>query len=342
MQTPPSLQAGDKIAIIATARKISQQELQPAVEMLRKWGFDPVYGRNLFRENHQFSGTDQERAEDLQWALDDENIKAVLCARGGYGSVRIIDSIDFSKFQLKPKWVIGYSDVCVLHSHIHQVLYIETLHAIMPVNFPKDGTENQSLITFKKALHNENIKYTTTAHPLNRNGNAEGIIVGGNLSILYSLSGTTSDINTDGKILFIEDLDEYLYHIDRMMMNLKRNGKLAKLAALIVGGMTDMNDNTVPYGKTAEEIISDAVAEYSYPVCFQFPAGHQDDNRALILGREIILKIGENVELEFVDPKKKKKDIFSTLKKSYGFILIITALFVFIYTVIKFINYLLG
>ncbi len=342
MQTPPSLKTGDKIAIISTARKISQEELKPAIEKFRKWGFDAVYGRNLFRENHQFAGSDQERTEDLQWALDDENIKAVICARGGYGTVRIIDNIDFSKFQLNPKWVIGYSDVTVLHSHIQKQLGIETIHATMPVNFPKDGSENETLTSLKNALNNNNIQYTINSHPLNRIGNAEGVLVGGNLSILYSLIGTASDIDTDGKILLIEDLDEYLYHIDRMMMNLKRNGKLANLAGLIVGGMSEMKDNTVPYGKTAEEIISATVSEYSYPVCYHFPAGHQDDNRALILGRKLMLNIGETVELQFADSDENNKNKFSVLKKSYVSIIMICVLFVFIYAVIKLITYLLG
>lgn len=342
MQTPTSLKTGDKIAIISTARKISQEEIKPAIEMFRKWGFDAVYGRNLFRENHQFAGSDLERTEDLQWALDDENIKAVICARGGYGTVRIIDNIDFSKFQQNPKWIIGYSDVTVLHSHIQKQLGIETLHATMPINFPKDGSENEALTSLKNALHNNNIQYTINSHPLNRLGNAEGVLVGGNLSILYSLIGTASDINTDGKILFIEDLDEYLYHIDRMMMNLKRNGKLANLVGLIIGGMSEMNDNTVPYGKTAEEIISATVSEYSYPVCFQFPAGHQDDNRALILGRKIILNVGETVELQFTESKENTNEMFSALKKSSGFIIMICALFSFIYAAIKLIKYLLG
>jgi len=342
MQTPTSLKTGDKIAIISTARKISQEELKLAIEMFRKWGFDAVYGRNLFRENHQFAGSDQERTEDLQWALDDENIKAVICARGGYGTVRIIDNIDFSKFQQNPKWIIGYSDVTVLHSHIQKQLGIETIHATMPINFPKDGNENETLTSLKNALHNNNIQYTINSHPLNRIGNAEGILVGGNLSILYSLIGTASDINTDGKILFIEDLDEYLYHIDRMMMNLKRNGKLANLAGLIIGGMSEMNDNTIPFGKTAEEIISASVAEYSYPVCFHFPAGHQDDNRALILGRKIILNVGETVELQFTESKENTNKMFSALKKSSGFIIMICALFSFIYAAIKLIKYLLG
>jgi len=341
MQTPSFLQHGDKIAIIATARKISQEELKPAVEIFRKWGFDVVYGRYLLREDNQFAGNDQERAEDLQWALDDENIKAIICARGGYGTVRIIDKIDLTKFSEKPKWIIGYSDVTVLHSHIHNLLGVETLHATMPINFPTDGMENEALISLKKALNNENIQYTFDCHPLNRKGNAEGILVGGNLSILYSLIGTDSDIDTDGKILFIEDLDEYLYHIDRMMMNLKRSGKLANLAGLVVGGMSDMKDNTVAFGKTAEEIISEAVADYSYPVCFQFPSGHQQDNRTLILGRKAILNVGEAVELQFVASNENAKGIFSVLKKSFIAILMITVLFAFIYAIIKLINYLL-
>ena len=342
MITPPSLKAGDKIAIIATARKISKEELQPAIEMLAKWGFEVVLGKNLFGENHQFSGSDQERTEDLQYSLDDNNIKAIICARGGYGSVRIIDKLDFSRFLQHPKWIIRYSDITVLHSHIHQLFGIETLHAIMPVNFPKNGIENQSLISLRQALLNNKINYSLSAHPLNRVGKAEGIVVGGNLSILYSLSGTASSIDTDGKILFIEDLDEYLYHIDRMMINLKRSGKLANLAGLIVGGMSDMNDNTIPYGRTAEEIISEAVADYMYPVCFQFPAGHQEDNRALILGRKAILTVNETVELEFENPLEETNKTFSSIKKSFGFIIMITALFVFIYAIIKWINYLFG
>jgi muramoyltetrapeptide carboxypeptidase len=299
MQTPPPLKPGDKIAFISTARKISPEELITAVDYFYKWGFEVVYGKNLLKEENQFAGSDKERAEDLQWALDDVNIKAVICARGGYGTVRIIDRIDFSRFASKPKWIIGYSDITVLHEHIHTNFGIESLHATMPVNFPTDGNENEALISLKKAILSEKLHYKIPSYPLNRSGIASGILVGGNLSILYSLIGSPSDMNTDGKILFIEDLDEYLYHIDRMMMNLKRNGKLAKLAGLIVGGMSEMKDNTVPYGKTAEEIIADAVTEYHYPVCFQFPCGHQQDNRALIIGRRAQLKVDEIVELEF-------------------------------------------
>lgn len=344
MQSPPKLSPGDKIAIIATARKISPDEIKAAVDILQKWGFETVFGRNLFREYYQFAGTDKERTGDLQWAFDDESVKAVLCARGGYGSVKIIDNIDFTKFIQKPKWIIGYSDVTVLHSHISKNYKIETLHATMPISFPQNGEENSALITLKKALTDEPIKYSFPGHPLNRTGDAQGVLTGGNLSILYSLSGTESDINTDGKIIFIEDLDEYLYHIDRMMMNMKRSGKLANLAGLIVGGMSDMNDNTVPYGKTAEEIVSDAVAEYNYPVCFQFPAGHiADNNNALIMGRNAKLSVQEQqVRIEFDESPDTDKGIMTVLKKLKGVIFAIIGMFGFIYILLKLINYLFG
>jgi muramoyltetrapeptide carboxypeptidase len=343
MQTPPKLIHGDKIAIIATARKISQIEIKPAVELLNKWGFETVFGRNLFREYNQFAGTDKERAEDLQWALDDENIKAILIARGGYGTVKIIDTIDFANFVQKPKWIIGYSDVSVLHLHIHKNFSIETLHATMPINFPENGTENKSLASLKKAINEESLTYSFPSQPLNREGETEGILIGGNLSIIYSLAATNSDINTDGKILFIEDLDEYLYHIDRMMTNLKRSGKLANLAGLIVGGMTEMNDNTVPYGKTAEEIVAEAVAEYSYPVCFQFSAGHIAENNALILGRNVKLVVAKHeCILDFDKSQDSDKSIKTLFKLSKGIILAISGFFIFIYILLKLINYLLS
>ncbi|MCX6296238.1 MAG: LD-carboxypeptidase [Bacteroidetes bacterium] len=287
---PPILKKGDKIAIIASARKISMSEVQSAIAILKSWGLEVVLGKNLFNTDNQFSGTDEERAADLQMALDDASVKAVISARGGYGTVRIIDKIDFSKFKKQPKWVIGYSDITVLHSHIH-TFGIETLHATMPINFSKN---EEALETLRKNLFGEKLRYELESHPLNRNGFAEAEIVGGNLSLLYALTGSCSDIDTKGKILFIEDLDEYLYHIDRMMMNLKRSGKLNHLGGLVVGGMMDMKDNPIPFGKTAEEIIKDAVKEYDYPVCFNFPAGHIDRNLALVFGRKMKLDVGEN------------------------------------------------
>ncbi len=291
--TPPYLKPGDKIGIVSTARKISREELQPAVECFEKEGFEIVFGKNLFKELNQFSGTDDERAEDFQLMMDDSEIKAILCARGGYGTVRIIDKLDFTAFRKNPKWICGFSDVTVLHSHIWQNFGIETIHSIMPVQLKKLGGESDAAKTLVKSLKGNALDYQFPAHPLNRTGSAEGILVGGNLSILYSLLGSVSDIDTAGKILFIEDIDEYLYHIDRMMMAMKRAGKLDKLKGLVIGGMSDMKDNTIPFGKNAEEIILDAVKEYGFPVCFNFPAGHIDTNCAIYIGKSAKLEVSK-------------------------------------------------
>jgi muramoyltetrapeptide carboxypeptidase len=296
MVTPPHLKKGDKIGIVAPARKISKEEIQLAIDTFQKWGLKVVFGKNLFGNENQYSGSDQQRAADLQDMLDDNSVRAVISARGGYGTLRIIDSLDFGKFREKPKWIVGYSDITVLHSHIHQNFEIETLHATMPINFHKD---EESVETLRKCLFGEKISYQVKEHPLNRKGKTEGSLVGGNLSLLYALKGSKSGISTSGKILFIEDLDEYLYHIDRMMVSLKRAGKLSHLAGLVVGGLTDMKDNPIPFGKTAEKIICESVAEFDYPVCFGFPAGHQEKNLALPFGRRAKLNIGKNVTLMF-------------------------------------------
>jgi len=292
MKTPPYLKSGDKIAIIATARKISETELLPAVKKFNEWGFEVVLGKNIYAIENQYAGNDVQRLSDIQDMINDPSIKAIVCARGGYGTIRFVDKINFSAFIKNPKWIVGYSDITILHSHIHTNYKTESIHAIMPLNFPADGKDNNALHTLYKALTGDTLSYTIKHDTLSKHGNASGILVGGNLSLLYALASTPSDINTDGKILFIEDLDEYLYHIDRMMHQLKRSGKLKNLAGLIVGGMTDMKDNTVPFGKTAYEIISDTVKEYNYPVCMRFPAGHMDDNRALIIGRNVSVNIG--------------------------------------------------
>jgi len=296
MKIPAYLHKGDKIGIVASARKISKEEVLPAIELLKQWGLEVVQGKHLFNENNQFAGTDEERAHDLQTMLDDVTIKAIIIARGGYGTVRIIDKIDFNNFIKQPKWVIGYSDVTVLHSHIH-TLGVETVHATMPINFFKSEAATESL---RKALFGEKLSYAVASSLLNRKGNTEGALVGGNLSLIYALTGSLSEVDTRGKILFLEDLDEYLYHMDRMMMALKRAGKLSHLAGLVIGGMTDMKDNTVPFGKTAEEIIMDAVKEYNYPVCFNFPAGHVNENMAMFLGRNVSLNVkADEVKLVF-------------------------------------------
>jgi muramoyltetrapeptide carboxypeptidase len=291
MIIPKKLRIGDKIGIISTARKITLEELTLAIKTLESWGLQVVLGSNLLGVDNQFSGTIQQRSADLQSMIDDKSIKAILCARGGYGTVQVIDNIDFSNLKKNPKWIVGYSDVTVLHSHLN-TLGLASLHATMPINFETNTKE--SLESFKKALFGIKDKIECKAHPYNKYGKVEGEVVGGNLSNLYSLLGSDSDINTDGKILFIEDLDEYLYHMDRMIMNLKRNGKFTKLKGLIVGGMSDMNDNAIPFGKTAEEIILEHTKDYDFPICFGFPAGHLTDNRCIRLGVESVLEINEN------------------------------------------------
>ena len=291
---PPYLQKGDTVAIVASARKISLEELQPAIDIINSWGLKVVLPKNVFCIDNQFAGTDDERTADMQWALDEENVKAVICARGGYGTVRIIDKLDFTNFIKHPKWIVGYSDITALHQHINQNFSIASLHATMPINFPKNEESTESL---RKALFGETLTYTVPSHVLNRTGEASGELIGGNLSLIYALCGSKSDIDTKGKILFIEDLDEYLYHIDRMMMNLKRSGKLQYLTGLIVGGMSDMKDNTVPFGKTAEEIILDAVKEYNFPVCFDFPAGHIDRNLAIYFNKNTTLSINKSITI---------------------------------------------
>ena len=288
---PEKLKIGDKIGIISPARKITLNELDPAIKTIESWKLKVELGSNLFEVDNQFSGTIEQRSSDLQTMIDDDSIKAILCARGGYGTVQIIDNIDFSKLKNKPKWIVGYSDVTVLHSHLNK-LGIASLHATMPINFKTNAKE--SLASLKNGLFGNENNILCGPHPFNKFGKVEAEVVGGNLSILYSLLGSNSDVDTDGKILFIEDLDEYLYHIDRMMMNLKRNGKFTKLKGLVVGGMSDMNDNTIPFGKTAEEIILEYIKEFDFPVCFNFPAGHLDDNRTLVFGKECTLEINEN------------------------------------------------
>ncbi|NLN73959.1 MAG: LD-carboxypeptidase [Bacteroidales bacterium] len=294
MIKPKYLSKGSTIAIVSTARKLSLKEVEPAISFLENEGFNVILGENLFEDFNQFAGDDNQRAADLQSAMDNIEVDAILCARGGYGTVRIIDKIDFTNFKKNPKWICGYSDVTVLHSHIHN-LGIETLHATMPLNFPENGDVNRAMETLINSLKGESSDYVFKPEKLSKQGEVEAEICGGNLSILYSLMGSSSEIDTEGKILFIEDLDEYLYHIDRMMMNLKRAGKLDKLSALIVGGMNDMNDNKVPFGKSAYEIIWDTVKDYNYPVCFGFPAGHIEDNFAIKMGAKAVLKISEDL-----------------------------------------------
>ncbi|MDA3952780.1 MAG: LD-carboxypeptidase [Bacteroidales bacterium] len=291
MITPSKLKKGNKIGIIAPARKIQMTEIEAAIKVFEQWGLEVVLGKNVFAQHRQFAGTVEQRSEDLQYMLDDTDIKAIVCARGGYGTVKILKYLDFSKFLLNPKWLVGYSDITALHAHLNQNLGVKSIHGVMPFNFPKDATENEAIKTLKNSLFGEQNIYKVVSHDFNRQGKVSGELIGGNLSVLFSVSGTKYDIETSGKILVLEDLEEYLYHIDRMMMNMKHGGKLENLKGLIVGGMTDMNDNQIPFGKSAYEIICEAVEEYDFPVCYNFPVGHIEKNYALILGAHIELEV---------------------------------------------------
>ncbi len=286
------LKKGDTIAIVSPARAIEPLKVKPAIQFFERHGLNVVVGKHAYNVNNQMAGTDTEKAEDIQAFIDDPKIRAIVSTRGGYGCVRIIDKLDLAPLAEQKKWFVGYSDVTVFHSHILQNQNTPTIHGTMPVNISEHpcAEEEESNQTLIDALMGKDICYDIAAHPLSIAGDAEGVLVGGNLSMLYSLCGSDSDIDTQGKILFMEDLDEYLYHVDRMMMNLKRTGKLNQLAALVVGGMSDMNDNAIPFGKSAEEIILEHTQEFDYPVYFGFQAGHQKLNVAMRFGMNAEIK----------------------------------------------------
>ena len=284
----PFLKQGSKVAIAAPARSVTPEEMQFAIGWLKENGFEPVYDDRLFAMHHIFAGDDAFRASVFQEYLDNEKIDAIWLARGGYGSVRMIDKLDFTKFLQHPKWIIGFSDGTVLHAKLSR-LGMPSIHASMPFYFAnKTPKAKRSLID---ALIGKALYYEFTAHPQNRMGQMDGEIVGGNLSVLISMMGSNTFPETDGKILFIEEVDEYIYHVDRMMRALKRAGKLEHLKGLIVGGLTQIHDNAHPFGQTVEEVIAEVVSEYDYPLCFGFPAGHFDDNRAIVFGQKAKLEI---------------------------------------------------
>jgi muramoyltetrapeptide carboxypeptidase len=298
MITPTYLKPGDKIGIVAPARSIDKDEIQFAIELFQNQGFEVELGKNIFGKNHQYSGTDKARAEDIQYMFDNPSINAIVCARGGYGSIRTIKNLSFDNFIKHPKWFIGYSDVTVFHSIINN-LGVETLHAPMPFTYNKTEFDQECINDTIAVLKGNQVSYPFPNHPLNSQGKAKGRLVGGNMSVLYSLRGTSADLKTHGKILFLEDIDEYLYHIDRMMMNFSLGGILSHLRAIIVGEMTDMKDNNTPFGKNAFEIIAEHAKDSCIPVCYGFPAGHGKVNKPLILGREVVLEIGQTCSLNF-------------------------------------------
>lgn len=290
MRNGMQLKPGDTIGLAATARWVDQELVAKAIALFGQWGLKIVCADNLTTRHHQFAGDDKIRIAAFQSMLDDASIKAIVMIRGGYGTIRIMDGLDFTHFTLHPKWICGFSDITVLHSHINDKLGLPTLHCTMPVSFEENTLE--SIDGLHTVLFNSNYTVDIPAHPFNVNGNATASVIGGNLSILYGLLGTKYGFSTAGKILFLEDIDEYVYHIDRMCMAMLHAGKFNHLAGVIIGGFTDMKDNAVPFGETAYEIIHRYVQPLQIPVCFGYPAGHQSDNRPVIMGAEATLTVG--------------------------------------------------
>lgn len=292
---PPYLKAGDTVAIVAPSGVLKNRadEVTRAKKLLESWQLNVVVGKHVFSRDNHFAGTDQERCEDFQEALDNPNIKAIWSARGGYGTVRILDKLDYSKFLQQPKWVIGYSDITALHNQIN-TKGVESIHAIMCVSLPSDLSEiKESIDTFKASIFGESISYTLKESKYNREGKATGQLVGGNLTMLHTMLGSNTSIDTKGKILFIEEIGEYKYHIDRMLQSLKRAGYFDDCKGVIVGGMSRMRKNTTLWGTSVEQLILDALADYNFPIAFNMPAGHEDDNRAMIMGRTIDLEVSK-------------------------------------------------
>jgi muramoyltetrapeptide carboxypeptidase len=292
MIRPEYLKKGDTIGIIAPSRKINEEDISVFLNYVEKWGLKVKFGKHLFDSYNQFAGTDKSRAADLQEMIEDEGVKAVVCARGGYGTIRTLVQTDFSFFEKRPKWIAGFSDITVLHAYLGKFLNCESIHSLMPINFQSDE-DTMAIESFRKTLFGEELSYEFPFNHFNKEGEVSAEIVGGNLSILYSLNGTPYFPDVNNKILFIEDVDEYLYHIDRMMMNLMLSGVFNKIKGLVVGGFSRMNDNEIPFGKTAEQIIAEIIEKYDIPVAFSFPSGHISSNKTLIFGRQAVLRVGK-------------------------------------------------
>lgn len=290
--TKKKLHKGSKVAIVAPARKVTPNQMQFGIDWLKKSGFIPIVDDTLYTVDHIFAGSDDFRTTMVQQYLDDDSIDAIWFARAGYGCIRIIDNLDFTHFLQHPKWIVGFSDATVFHGKLSR-LGCQSLHASMP--FFLENKTPEALQSLYDALMGKDLCYEIPTHPLNRSGKVEGEIIGGNLSVLYGMMGSNSFPEVDGKILFIEEVSEYIYHIDRMMHALKRSGRLANLKALVVGGLTQIHDNADPFGMTVEEVIVDAVKDYDYPLCFGFPAGHFPDNRAIVFGAITQLKSNQDV-----------------------------------------------
>ena len=290
---PPYLKAGDTVAIVAPSGilKSREREVQQAVDLLKSWGLHAIVGKHVFSKSNHFAGTDEERCADLQNAMDDPKISAIWCARGGYGTVRVLDKLNYTEFKKNPKWIIGYSDITALHNQVHNEGF-QSLHALMCVSLTKDLNDvKESISTFKSAIFGNPENYTLEGSQYNREGETSGELVGGNLTMLHTMLGSDTSLDTTGKILFIEEIGEYKYHIDRMLQSMKRAGYFDNLNGLVVGDMSRMRKNTTLWGTSVEQLILDALEEYDFPITFNMPAGHEKDNRALVLGKTVDLKV---------------------------------------------------
>lgn len=292
IQKPQALKHGDTVGIVSPASKIDEKHIKSAVGQIEAFGYNVVVGTYALEQHHTFSGTDKQRASDLQKMLDAPEVKAILCSRGGYGTIRTLQHLRWDVYKKNPKWIVGFSDITALHSALHNMGYA-SVHGVMTAYFSNGGKTSKSLQTLMNALTGVPNKYMFAHSKYNVTGEASGVVVGGNLSVLFSLRGTPFDIDTRGKILFIEDLAEYRYHIDRIMMNLKTGGLLEGVSGLLVGGFTGLKDNDNPFGMSYQEIIIDAVKDYGFPVAFDFPAGHQPENYAIKMGCEAELSVSE-------------------------------------------------
>jgi muramoyltetrapeptide carboxypeptidase len=294
MVKPEFLNPGDTIGIVSPGKSITPDRVMPVIQLIEAAGFKVVTGNSVFSADHQFAGSDKERAADLEEMIRRKDVKAILASRGGYGSARLIRQVDFSPLTTHPKWIAGFSDITVIHAYLARKTGICSIHSAMPYSLTEPGADPSGLEKLMEVLSGSSPVYNLPAHPLNREGRAKGILTGGNLSMLYSIRGTDFEDDYDGKILFLEEVGEYLYHLDRMMSNLKFGGILGRLKGLLVGGLTEMKDNNIPFGMTAEEIIRSWVDEYDYPLLFGFPAGHGSVNLPLIMGGEVELFAGKD------------------------------------------------
>jgi muramoyltetrapeptide carboxypeptidase len=301
IKIPPYLKKGDTIGIVCPAGFMLFEKALTCIETLQLWGYQVKPGKTLGSQFHYFSGTDAERAADLQEMLDDKNVKAILCGRGGYGVSRIIDRIDFKAFKKNPKWLIGFSDITVLHAALYEQVKYASIHSSMASAFNEGGSENEYVQSIRKLLKGQLANYSCATHPFNHLGKASGELIGGNLSLIVHMIGTKTSYQTKNKILFIEDVGEYIYHIDRMFLQLKRAGFLEGLAGLVIGGFTDMKDTTVEFGTTIYETLQEHLKEYQYPICFDFPVSHETPNYAL--------KVGVKHELSVTKSKTVLKEL---------------------------------